>query len=255
MDTQRENHSRSHMEKERETQKKTAMAAAPAQAEDVIDLKELAFALLGSWKMLTLAIVIGALIFGAYHRFLVKPSYQADASIFITNTNSVITFADMQLSSALTQDYAKILKSRSVLKEVIDDQELDMTYIQLSKLVTVTNTDDTHIVTITVNCGDADLARNIANSLMNTGIHRIYQVIGTGEPSVIDYSEADSVIETTPGLFGYLIKGALAGFVLMCAIVCVRFLMDTTLKTEDDINKYLQMPVLAVIPYFDEGKD
>ena len=90
---------------------------------------------------------------------------------------------------------------------------------------------------------------------MNTGIHRIYQVIGTGEPSVIDYSEADSVIETTPGLFGYLIKGALAGFVLMCALVCVRFLMDTTLKTEDDINKYLQMPVLAVIPYFDEGKD
>ena len=161
------------MEKERETQKKTAVAAAPAQAEDVIDLKELAFALLGSWKMLTLAIVIGALIFGAYHRFLVKPSYQADASIFITNTNSMITFADMQLSSALTQDYAKILKSRSVLKEVIDDQELDMTYIQLSKLVTVTNADDTHIVTITVNCGDADLARNIANSLMNTGNHRI----------------------------------------------------------------------------------
>ena len=110
------------MEKERETQKKTAVVEVPAQEVDVSDLKELACALLGSWKMLTLAMVIGALIFGAYHRFLVKPSYQADASIFITNTNSMITFADMQLSSALTQDYAKILKSRSVLKEVIDDQ-------------------------------------------------------------------------------------------------------------------------------------
>lgn len=246
------------MEKEtKDPQKKAAAAAAPARRyeDDTIDLKELAFVLLSKWKMLVLALLIGAVAAGAYHYFLVKPSYEADASIFITNTDSVITISDMQLSSALTEDYAKILTSRSVLKEVIEDQDLDMTYQQLSKLVTITNPDSSHIINISVNCGDADMARNIANSLMNVGIHRIYQVIGTGEPNVIDYSESDAIKETTPGMKGYIVKGALAGFVLMCALICVRFLMDTTLKSEDDITKYLRLPVLSVVPYYEEGKE
>lgn len=247
------------MEKEtKETQKKvTPSSSAPAAAmrNDTIDLVELAYVLLRRWKMLVLATVVGALLAGAYHQFLVKPTYQADASIFITNTDSVITISDMQLSSALTEDYSKILTSRSVLKEVIEDQDLDMTYRQLQSLLTITNPDSSHIINIAVTCGDADMARNIANSLMNVGIHRIYQVIGTGEPNVIDYSESDSVVETTPGLKRYLMLGAMLGLVLACALVTVRFLLDTTLKSEDDITKYLRLPVLSVVPYYEEGKD
>lgn len=248
------------MEKEtKETQKRdmssSSTARANAMGNDTIDLLELAYVLLRRWKLLVLAAIVGALLAGLYHQFLVKPTYQADASIFITNTDSVITISDMQLSSALTEDYSKILTSRSVLKEVIEDQKLDMTFQDLSKLLTITNPDSSHIINIAVNCGDADMARNIANSLMNVGIHRIYQVIGTGEPNVIDYSEADSVVETTPGLKKYLMMGGLLGFILLCGLFTVRFLLDTTLKSEDDITKYLRLPVLSVVPYYEEGKE
>lgn len=248
------------MEKEtKETQKRdissSSAARANAMGNDTIDLLELTYVLLRRWKVLVLAVIVGALLAGAYHQFLVKPTYQADASIFITNTDSVITISDMQLSSALTEDYSKILTSRSVLKEVIEDQKLDMTFRDLSRLLTITNPDSSHIINIVVNCGDADMARNIANSLMNVGIHRIYQVIGSGEPNVIDYSEADSVVETTPGLKKYLMMGGLLGFVLLCGLFTVRFLLDTTLKSEDDITKYLRLPVLSVVPYYEEGKD
>lgn len=246
------------MEKEtKETQKKAAPSSSSANAmrNDTIDLLELSYVLLRRWKMLVLAVVVGALLAGVYHKILVKPTYKADASIFITNTDSVITISDMQLSSALTEDYAKILTSRSVLKEVIDDQGLDMDYRQLSNLVTITNPDSSHIIDIAVNCGDADMARNIANSLMNVGIHRIYQVIGTGEPNVIDYSEADAIVETTPPLKKYMVLGAMLGLVLMGGLITVRFLLDTTLKSEDDISKYLRLPVLSVVPYYEEGKE
>ena len=245
------------MEKEtKETQKKAAPSSqAAAMRNDTIDLVELAYVLLRRWKMLVLFTVVGALLAGVYHQFLVKPSYQADASIFITNTDSVITISDMQLSSALTEDYSKILTSRSVLKEVIEDQDLDMTFQDLSKLLTISNPESSHIINIAVNCGDADMARNITNSLMNVGIHRIYQIIGTGEPNVIDYSESDSVVETTPGLKKYLMLGGMLGLVLACALITVRFLLDTTLKSEDDIAKYLRLPVLSVVPYYEEGKD
>lgn len=223
--------------------------------DDVIDLKELFWVLVGRWKMIFLAMLIGALLAGLYHTFLVKPSYQADASIFITSDESVISVAGLQVSSELTADYTRIVKSRNVLKQVIKDLDLDMNYKQLGELVNITNPDDSHIITITVTCGDIELCRDIANSLLNIGIDRIYQVIGNSEPTVIDYSEAQAVEQVSKGLGKTVMMGAMFGIVLACGLIIVRFLTDTTLKTEDDIRKNLHMPVLSVIPYYEEKKE
>ena len=167
------------------------------QQEDTIDLVELFWVLVNHWKIILLTMLITAMLAGVYYLVGVKPSYQADASIFITNNESVITVSDLQLSSELTEDYAKIIKSRNVLKQVIKELDLDLDYRELSKLVSVTNPDNSHIITITVTCGDVELCRDIANSLMNIGLDRIYQVVGSSEPTVIDYSEAEAVDEIT----------------------------------------------------------
>ena len=158
------------------------------QQEDTIDLVELFWVLVNHWKIILLTMLITAMLAGVYYLVGVKPSYQADASIFITNNESVITVSDLQLSSELTEDYAKIIKSRNVLKQVIKELDLNLDYRELSKLVSVTNPDNSHIITITVTCGDVELCRDIANSLMNIGLDRIYQVVGSSEPTVIDYS-------------------------------------------------------------------
>ena len=153
--------------------------------DDLINLKELFWLIIDKWKAILLAMLLGAVLFGLYHTFLMKPTYEADASIFITSNESVISVADLQISSELTQDYSNIIKSRNVLKQVIKDLDLNLDYKQLSKLVTVSNPQDSHIIQISVQCGDVELCRDIANSLMNIGIDRIYQVIGSSEPTVI----------------------------------------------------------------------
>lgn len=217
-----------------------------------IDLKEVFFMLLANWKRLLLAVLVGAVLLGAYHTFLMKPSYEAEAVIYITNTDSIVTFSDLQLSAALTDDYAQIIKSRTVLKRVIKELQLDLDYKQLEKLVTVSNPDSTHIIEIQVTCDDLELSRNIANALLNIGVKQIYQIIGSSEPTVIDYSEADAVEDVTPSLFKYLLIGAIIGLVLVSAILIVCMLMNTTVKNEDDVAKYLNMPVLAAVPYYRE---
>lgn len=234
----------------KDVQKKQPASKVPVN--EPIDLVAMCWALLERWKFIAISILIGMLLFGIYHKFMVKSVYQADASIFVTNTNSVITISDLQLGTALTEDYTKIIKSRAVLKEVIKDQGLDMNFRQLGNLITVTNPTDSHIITITVTCGDKEMSRNIANSVMEIGIDQIYKVFGSNEPSVIDYSEADAIVDLTPGLLSYLEKGALAGAVLACALICIRFYLDTTLKNEEEIQKYLHMPVLSVVPYYKE---
>lgn len=217
-----------------------------------IDLKEIFYLLLSHWKSIFLAMLIGAAIFGAYHTFLLKPSYQADASIYITSTDSMISFADLQLSAALTDDYANIIKSRTVLNRVIDELDLNLNYKQLGALISVENPDSTHIVDIKVTCDDPELSRNITNALMNISVDQIYQVIGSGEPTVIDYAMAEAVQDVTPSLKKYLMLGALLGALIVCAIVVLRMLTDTTLKTVDDIDRYLHIPVLAAVPYYRE---
>ena len=225
------------------------------QQEDTIDLVELFWVLVNHWKIILLTMLITAMLAGVYYLVGVKPFYQADASIFITNNESVITVSDLQLSSELTEDYAKIIKSRNVLKQVIKELDLNLDYRELSKLVSVTNPDNSHIITITVTCGDVELCRDIANSLMNIGLDRIYQVVGSSEPTVIDYSEAEAVDEITPALTKYLAIGLLLGLIAACGLICVRYMTDTTLKTEDDLKRYLDIPVLSVVPYYEEKKE
>ena len=164
----------------------------------------------------------------------------------------MISFADLQLSAALTDDYANIIKSRTVLNRVIDELDLNLNYKQLGALISVDNPDSTHIVDIKVTCDDPELSRNITNALMNISVDQIYQVIGSGEPTVIDYAMAEAVQDVTPGLKKYLMIGALLGALIVCAIVVLRMLTDTTLKTVDDIDRYLHLPVLAAVPYYRE---
>lgn len=221
-------------------------------AEDEIDLLELFFMLLHNWRMILLALLIGAVLMGGYHTLFVNQSYQATAEIYITNTDSVISISDLQLSAALTDDYAQIIKSRTVLKRVISELDLDITYRQLKELISVTNPDSTHIIDITVTCDDVELCRDIANALMNVGIKQIYQVIGAGEPNVIDYSEADAVENITPSLKKYMMIGGIAGAGLACALLVVHMLMNTALITDEDIDRYLNLPVLSAIPYYEE---
>ncbi len=215
-----------------------------------IDLKEIFYLLLGNWRSIFLAMLVGSLVLGAFQSFLIKPSYRAGAKLYITNTDSMVTFADLQLSAALTDDYAQIIKSRTALNRVIEELELDITYDELSELVEVVNPDSTHIIEIYVTCDDLELSRNIANALLNIGIRQIHQVIGSSEPTVIDYSEAEAVEDVTPGFLKFVVIGALAGAVLMCVYLIARMLLDTTIRTEEDVEKYLKLPVLAAVPYF-----
>ena len=236
------------------TMEKQPVAYNTQEEETEIDLLEIFYLLRSKWKEIFLAVLVGALIFGAYHTFLIKPSYQADASIYITNNDSMITFSDLQLSAALTDDYANIIKSRTVLNRVIDELDLNLDYEELGELVDVENPDSTHIVDIKVTCDDPEMSRNITNALLNISVSQIYQIIGSSEPTVIDYSVAEAVQDVTPGLLKYLAIGGLLGAFILCAIYVLRMLMDSTMKSEEDVEKYLHLPVLAAVPYYKEGK-
>ena len=228
-----------------------------ADDEVYIDLKEIFFRLVHRWKSILVAILIGAVVMEAYCVFISKPSYQATSSIYITsNDTEELTVSDVQLSGYLTEDYMEIIQSYNVISQVIDELDLATTYEygydDILEMIDVENPEDTHIVEIAVTTDEPALSRDIANELTNISVEEYYEVIGNEMPSVIDFSAAETLEVIQPNLYLYMIIGGLIGAVIVCAYVIIRMLMDTTIKTDDDVEKYLGMPVLSSVPYFHE---
>ena len=219
-----------------------------------IDLAELFFTLLHNWKLLLVAGILGMVLLACYHGLFVHSTYKATTEMYVTNTDSVISLQDLQVGSALTEDYKNIITSRAVLNQVISDLQLDMDYKALLKLIDVSNPSGTHIIRTSVTSTDKDASRVIANDLLNVSIDRIYQIIGTSEPTIINYSEAEAIENVTPGLIKYMVIGGFVFFLMAAAFIVIRMLMDTTLKSDDDVEKYLKLPVLAGVPYYSESK-
>ena len=230
----------------------TALAVQKQENVEEIDLLEIFFALVHNWRVLLLGTLIGAFVFGLVHVLFIKPAYQANTELYITSNDSMISLQDLQIGTAIAEDYRFIITSRSVLNKVIEDLQLDLDYDQLKAMINVTNPSGTHIIRTSVKTGDLELSRDIANKLLSVSIERIYQVVGASEPSVIDYSEASAVEDVSPSFRKFLLIGMLVGFLVVAVIVIVRVIMNSTLRTEEDIEKYLNLTVLAAIPYYDE---
>ena len=230
----------------------TALAVQKQENVEEIDLLEIFFALVHNWRALLLGTLVGAFVFGLVHVIFIKPAYQASTELYITSNDSMISLQDLQIGTAIAEDYRFIITSRSVLNKVIEDLQLDLNYDQLKAMINVTNPNGTHIIRTSVKTGDLELSRDIANKLLSVSIERIYQVVGASEPSVIDYSEASAVEDVSPSFRKFLLIGTLIGFLVVAVIVIVRVIMNSTLRTEEDIEKYLNLTVLAAIPYYDE---
>ena len=159
------------------------------EEETTIDLMELFFAMLKHWWIILICIVAFGAVFGVYCQFLVKDSYQAEASLYITaNTgddSANVSYTNLQTSAALTNDYEAIIKNRYVLMQVIDNLGLSVDYDQLYNMVTVTNPEETHIIQISVTCEIPEDAITITNEVMNVSIDQIYRIVGGTEPAVV----------------------------------------------------------------------
>lgn len=229
-------------------------SASGSQPNDVreIDLVELFYVLLHHWKLMLIVVIMGAVIMAGYYGMFIQSTYRATTQMYITSTDSVISLQDLQIGSQLTEDYKNIIKSRAVLNQVIEDLQLNTNYKQLGRLISVSNPTGTHIISTSVTTTDIETSKNIANDLLKVSVDRIYQIIGTSEPTIIDYSEVEAVENVTPSLMKYMAIGGLVGAIAVAAFVIIRMLMDNTIKSDDDVEKYLHMPVLTAVPYFDE---
>ena len=216
--------------------------------DDEIDLLELFYALKRRWWAILLALIIGGGVAGVYTKKLIAPVYESTSMVYVLSKETTLaSLADLQIGSQLTKDYSVIIKSRPVLQEVIDKQGLDMTPDDLGKMITIDNPSDTRILSITVSDIDPTRAKSIVDEVTKSASSYIGDIMEMVPPKTI---EAGIVAEypSSPSVKKNALLGGLGLAVLICGLICLKTILDDTIKSEEDIEKYLGLSVLAVIP-------
>lgn len=218
------------------------------QEEMEIDLLEIARLLWRKAWIIILCLVVGAGIAGGYTKFLVTPQYTASSMIYVLGESTSITsIADVQVGTELTGDFTTLAKSRPALEGVIDELDLDMNYEELSQIVTIENLTDTHILKISATDPDPEMAKEISNAMAQSTAETIASVMATEKPSIAEKAITPKA-PSSPNVMKNLMLGGLLGMILAIAVIVVRFLMDDTIKTEEDVKKYLGLNTLASLP-------
>lgn len=219
------------------------------EEETEIDLIDLAWALLDKIHYIVLCFLIGAVIMNAYSYFLVRPTYKSTAKMYVVSAskNSVVDLDALNIGTSLTADYEQLMLSYPVLEQVINKLNLDMDSDTLAKMITLENPTDTRILNINVVSTDPKSARDIANTLMDVSVDYLPKTMSTNAPNVAQKAKlADH--KDGPSYTKYTVIGALAGAFLYCMYLVVKYLMDDTIHTADDMEKYFDIVPLAVIP-------
>lgn len=219
------------------------------EEETEIDLIDLAWALLDKIHYIVLCFLIGAVIMNAYSYFLVRPTYKSTAKMYVVSAskNPVVDLDALNIGTSLTADYEQLMLSYPVLEQVINKLNLDMDSDTLAKMITLENPTDTRILNINVVSTDPKSARDIANTLMDVSVDYLPKTMSTNAPNVAQKAKlADH--KDGPSYTKYTVIGALAGAFLYCMYLVVKYLMDDTIHTADDMEKYFDIVPLAVIP-------
>lgn len=214
-----------------------------------IDLVEVFYLLWGNILKILACVVAGAVLAFGFTFFFVTPKYQASASIYIVSASndSIVNLTDLQIGAQLTADYQELMLSRPLLQDVIRNLGLNTTYKGLARQISITNTSDTRILKITVTDTDPQLAADIANELVKQACIYLPKIMETESPNLVEDAVVPSQ-KSSPSYSRNTVLGALLGAVLCCGVLLVRYLMNDTFVTPDDIAKYFGTQPLATIP-------
>lgn len=215
-----------------------------------IDLMQIVRTLLGNLKY----IVLVTLLFGVLGYFgskmLVTPVYEAGAKMIVnTRKDESQNVTNDQINSAknLVSTYAVIIRSRDVLNQVITDLKLPDTYDQLASCISVKAVNDTQVMQITVQHSNRDTALAVASKLLEVAPDAIVERVEAGSVKTVEQAYAGQNPVSASALH-YAVLAAMAGFILVCAVIVIVSLADNTYKTDMDIQRDLGLPVLGVIP-------
>lgn len=220
---------------------------AKSQDEMEIDLLEIVRVLLSRiWLILLVGVVLAGGT-GVYCKFIATPIYTSTTQLCVLGSSTGVSLSNLTIGTQLTQDYIVVVQSRPVVEKVIQDLELDMTYEELLDATTVDTPADTRILSISVTNPDPALAKQIVDQYAQVSSKRISELMDVNEPSVLEEGYVAEK-KTSPTTTQNVMIAGILGILLAAAIVIIRHVLDDTIQSSEDIERYLGLNTLGILP-------
>lgn len=224
---------------------------------DLVDLIKKVFKHLFLIIILTILFGLGSF---AYSNFIVTPSYNANATMIISSSSknddqqdlADIDFYQIQANKALISTYSEIVKSKGIADQVIKNLSLNMGYEEFSKKVSIEPVKDTQIISVNVVDNVPARAMDIANETANIFKSSIGDIMKVDNVQILDGATIP-IEPVSPNVSKNTVVGAIIGLVLGIIISMFKELYDISIKSAEEVEEYLNLPVIGVLPDVKKG--
>jgi capsular polysaccharide biosynthesis protein len=205
------------------------------------------------WMIILTAIIFGAVGYAA-SRFIITPVYESDATLIVNsgqnNQAATATFDQVSMAQQLVGTYAIILKSTTVLNQVIEDMNLNITSNELAKKITIVGVNQTEVIDLSVKDTDPRMAAGIANDIIKVAPDIIIKTVKAGSVEIISPAKTNFKPVSPIKMLNTLIA-LLLGILISAIISVLMEVMNNTFTSDEDIQKYFGSSVLGIIPSFE----
>lgn len=206
--------------------------------------------------ILFITLIIAGLGIG-YSLFVQTPMFRSSTTIVLVHAtsddNKAISQDDLQINQRLVSTYREIIKSRRVMNKVIKNLDLDLDYLALSELVSIESISNTELIRISVINSDSIIARNIANEIAQVFTVEISDIYKIQNINIIDKAQLSKKAYNM-SVVKYSLLYTAIGLIASITLFFMRHYFDNSLKTVDEIDKKLNLPILGQIPLRKEKK-
>ena len=218
------------------------------RSEDEIDLMEILSLLLHHAWIFVLAALAGALLVGLGVKIFVPSQYTARATIYVFSTASETSTTDISKADRMTTDFQIIATTRTTIGLVVEELGWDMTPAQLMKenTIRVTNPDGSHMLRISVTNRDPAKAAQVSNALASVMCDEIAYIMKSDRPQFVEPATLGR--KTSPYVRRDALIGGIAAAMIAIVVVLIRYFVNDTITTEEDVNRFLNLTILSSVP-------
>ena len=222
---------------------------------DEIELGQILYIIRNKIGTIFLCIILAAGATFGVANFLITPLYSASTSLYVYNETSreAITSSDLNTSQELVQTYIVILTSNAVLNKVSDVLNNQYTVDDLREMITATAINNTEAFEVTVENADPEIAQKIANTIATVAPSEIIRVVKAGSVEVIDYATLP-IEQSSPNVIRDTAIGGLLGCIVCIGVLILKEMLDTVIRSEEDLIENFNIPILGVIPPLSNGQ-
>ena len=214
-----------------------------------IDLLDLFFYLKKKILIIAATLMVFAMVGAIFTTFFMQEEFTAKTRMYVLSRTSDtgISTSDYSVANYMVKDYEVLITGENVTREVINKLGLDMSISELTSKISVAAIDSTRVLQIVVVDNNPQRAANIANCVREVSSQQIKAIMDVDAVNLV-YEAEVPLQKSGPSRTKNTIIAAMLGTVLAIAVLVVIYLLDDTIRTDEDVTRYLGLGTLGVIP-------